>query len=56
MVYFRLSVSLHDVVALGVEAVVGGGGTHICTSLQRGVDPVAARLRGEDEGQVSTYA
>jgi len=55
VVDFGLPVPLHDVVALWVEAVLGGGGTHICKPLQRGVYPVAPQLRREDERQVSTY-
>lgn len=55
VVDFGLSVSLHDVIAVWIEATVGRGGTQIYKPLQRGVYPVAPQLRREDEWQVSTY-
>lgn len=53
MVDFGLSVSFHDVVALWIQAVVGGGGTHTYKPLQWGVYPVAPQLWWENERQIS---
>lgn len=49
-----LSVSLHDIIAFWMEAMLGRSGTHIHEPLQRGVYPVTPGLRWEDERQVST--
>lgn len=54
MVDCGLSVSLHEVIALWIKAIVGGCGTHIYKPLQWGVYPVAPQLWRENERQFST--
>lgn len=39
-----LSVSLHDIIAFWMEAMLGRSGTHIHEPLQRGVYPVTPGL------------
>lgn len=55
MVDFGLSIPLHDVVALRIEVMVGGGGTHISELFKRWIDPVASQFGGKNERQIGTY-
>lgn len=50
---FGLTVSLHDVIALWVNGIMGRGGTHIYQSVQRGVYPIASQFRRKDKRQLS---
>lgn len=53
MIDFGLTVSLHDVIALWVNGIMGRGGTHIYQSVQRGVYPIASQFRRKDKRQLS---
>ena len=48
-----LSVSLHNIIAVWMEAKLGRSGTHVHEPLHRGVRPVTGRLGRENERQVS---